>query len=35
MACGTAPQVHGPVNYTRAYMTSPLKLVCDPNLPNN
>ena len=36
---GTAPQVRRPVNcpinYTRAYVALPLKLVCDPILPNN
>ena len=36
---GTSPQVRRPVNcpinYTRAYVALPLKLVCDPILPNN
>lgn len=36
---GTAPQVRRPVNcpinYTRAYVALPLKMVCDPILPNN
>ena len=36
---GTAAQVRRPVNcpinYTRAYVALPLKLVCDPILPNN
>ena len=36
---GTAPQVRRPVNcpinYTRAYVAVPVKMVCDPELPNN
>ncbi len=36
---GTAPQVRRPVNsplnYTRAYVAVPLKMVCDPERPNN
>jgi len=36
---GTSPQirrpVNSPLNYTRAYVTAPTKLVCDPYLPNN
>jgi N-methylhydantoinase B/oxoprolinase/acetone carboxylase alpha subunit len=36
---GTSAQVRRPVNsplnYTRAYVTAPTKLVCDPHLPNN
>jgi len=36
---GTAPQVRRPVNcpinYTRAYVALPLKMVCDPLTPNN
>jgi N-methylhydantoinase B/oxoprolinase/acetone carboxylase alpha subunit len=36
---GTAPQVRRPVNsplnYTRAYVAVPVKMVCDPALPNN
>lgn len=36
---GTSPQVRRPVNcplnYTRAYVAVPVKLVCDPTLPNN
>ncbi len=36
---GTSPQVrrpiNSPINYTRAYVTAPVKLVCEPNLPNN
>lgn len=36
---GTSPQVRRPVNsplnYTRAYVVAPTKLVCDPYLPNN
>ena len=36
---GTSPQVRRPVNsplnYTRAYVVAPTKLVCDPHLPNN
>ena len=36
---GTAPQVRRPVNcpinYTRAYVALPLKMVCDPLMPNN
>lgn len=36
---GTAPQVrrpvNSPINYTRAYVAVPVKMVCDPLLPNN
>jgi N-methylhydantoinase B len=36
---GTSPQVrrpvNSPINYTRAYVAVPTKLVCDPYLPNN
>ena len=36
---GTSPQVRRPVNcpinYTRAYVALPLKMVCDPLMPNN
>ena len=36
---GTSPQVrrpiNSPMNYTRAYVAVPLKMVCDPLLPNN
>ncbi len=36
---GTSPQVRRPVNcpmnYTRAYVAVPMKMVCDPELPNN
>ena len=36
---GTSPQVRRPVNcpinYTRAYVAVPVKMVCDPELPNN
>ena len=36
---GTAPQVrrpvNSPINYTRAYVAVPLKMVCDPERPNN
>ena len=36
---GTAPQVRRPVNcpinFTRAYAAVPVKMVCDPTLPNN
>jgi N-methylhydantoinase B len=36
---GTAPQVrrpvNSPINYTRAYVVVPIKMVCDPDLPNN
>ncbi len=36
---GTSAQirrpVNSPINYTRAYVTAPTKLVCDPYLPNN
>jgi N-methylhydantoinase B len=36
---GTSPQVprpvNSPINYTRAYVVAPTKLVCDPHLPNN
>lgn len=36
---GTSAQVrrpiNSPINYTRAYVTAPVKLVCEPNLPNN
>jgi N-methylhydantoinase B len=36
---GTSPQVrrpvNSPINYTRAYVAVPLKMVCDPELPNN
>ncbi len=36
---GTSAQirrpVNSPLNYTRAYVTAPTKLVCDPYLPNN
>ncbi|MGH7263335.1 MAG: hydantoinase B/oxoprolinase family protein, partial [Candidatus Rokuibacteriota bacterium] len=36
---GTAPQVrrpvNSPINYTRAYVVVPIKMVCDPELPNN
>jgi N-methylhydantoinase B len=36
---GTSPQVprpvNSPINYTRAYVVAPTKLVCDPYLPNN
>jgi N-methylhydantoinase B len=36
---GTSPQVrrpvNSPINYTRAYLAVPLKMVCDPQLPNN
>jgi N-methylhydantoinase B len=36
---GTSPQVRRPVNspmnYTRAYVAVPLKMICDPVLPNN
>jgi N-methylhydantoinase B len=36
---GTAPQVrcpvNSPINYTRAYVAVPVKIVCDPLLPNN
>jgi N-methylhydantoinase B len=36
---GTSPQVrlpvNSPINYTRAYVAVPVKMVCDPLLPNN
>ncbi len=36
---GTAPQVrrpvNSPINFTRAYAAVPVKMVCDPTLPNN
>jgi N-methylhydantoinase B len=36
---GTSPQVRRPincpVNYTRAYVAVPVKMACDPSLPNN
>src|SRR5262245_17021031 len=36
---GTSPQVRrpvdSPINYTRAYVAVPLKMICDPVLPNN
>lgn len=36
---GTSDQVrrpiNSPMNYTRAYVTAPVKLVCEPSLPNN
>jgi N-methylhydantoinase B len=36
---GTAPQVrrpvNSPINYTRAYVAVPVKMVCDPEWPNN
>ena len=36
---GTSPQVRRPVNcplnYTRAYVAVPVKMVCDPSFPNN
>lgn len=36
---GTAPQVRRPVNcpinFTRAYVAVPMKMICDPSLPNN
>jgi N-methylhydantoinase B len=36
---GTSPQVrrpvNSPINYTRAYLAVPLKMICDPVLPNN
>jgi len=36
---GTSAQVrrpvNSPINYTRAYMAVPLKMICDPFLPNN
>src|ERR1043166_6472074 len=36
---GTSPQVrrpvNSPINYTRAYVAVPLKMICDPELPNN
>ncbi len=36
---GTSPQVRRPVNspmnYTRAYVAVPLKMICEPELPNN
>jgi N-methylhydantoinase B len=36
---GTSPQVrrpvNSPINYTRAYVAVPMKMVCDPELPNN
>lgn len=36
---GSSPQVrrpvNSPINFTRAYLTVPLKMVCDPQLPNN
>ena len=36
---GTSPEVrrpvNSPINYTRAYVAVPLKMVCDPLLPNN
>jgi N-methylhydantoinase B len=36
---GTSPQIRRPINcpinYTRAYVAVPTKLVCDPHLPNN
>jgi len=36
---GTSPQVrrpvNSPINYTRAYVAVPIKMVCDPLLPNN
>ncbi|MSO77670.1 MAG: hydantoinase B/oxoprolinase family protein [Alphaproteobacteria bacterium] len=36
---GTSRQVrrpvNSPINYTRAYLALPLKMVCDPELPNN
>jgi N-methylhydantoinase B len=36
---GTSRQIrrpiNSPINYTRAYVTAPTKLVCDPYLPNN
>ena len=27
--------VNSPMNYTRAYLAVPLKMICDPLLPNN
>lgn len=36
---GTSPQVrrpvNSPINYTRAYVALPIKMICDPHLPNN
>jgi len=36
---GTSPQVrrpvNSPINYTRAYVAVPMKMICDPLLPNN
>ena len=36
---GTAPQVRRPVNcpinFSRAYVAVPVKMICDPTLPNN
>lgn len=36
---GTSPQVrrpvNSPINYTRAYVAVPVKMICDPLLPNN
>jgi N-methylhydantoinase B/oxoprolinase/acetone carboxylase alpha subunit len=36
---GTSPQVrrpvNSPINFTRAYVAVPLKMICDPELPNN
>ncbi len=36
---GTSPQVrrpvNSPINYTRAYVAVPIKMICDPLLPNN
>jgi N-methylhydantoinase B len=36
---GTSPQVrkpvNSPINYTRAYVAVPIKMICDPVLPNN
>lgn len=36
---GSSPEVrrpvNSPINYTRAYVAVPLKMVCDPHLPNN
>lgn len=33
---GQVPRpVNSPINYTRAYLVAPIKMVCDPHLPNN
>ncbi|MBI4182385.1 MAG: hydantoinase B/oxoprolinase family protein [Proteobacteria bacterium] len=36
---GTSPQVrrpvNSPINYSRAYVALPIKIICDPELPNN